>query len=56
MDIPLIGSVGLIVRAKKENLIPHAGPAIERLISVGLYMDPDIIAQVLRAIGEHPIH
>ncbi|MFZ0930894.1 MAG: DUF3368 domain-containing protein [Syntrophobacteraceae bacterium] len=56
MDIPLIGSVGLIARAKRENLIPFAKPAIDKLISVGLYIDPEIIVRVLRAIGEHPVH
>lgn len=56
MDIPLIGSVGLIAWARRENLIPLAEPAIERLISVGLYIDPEIIVQVLKAIGEHPVH
>lgn len=56
MDIPLSGSVGLIAKAKKEDLIPLAKPAIEKLISVGLYIDSEIIAQLLRAMGEDPIH
>ena len=53
IDIPLIGSIGLIARAKRENLIPLAKPAIEKLLSVGLYMDSEIIEEMLRAIGEH---
>ncbi len=53
---PLIGSVCLIARAKRENLIPFAKPAIDKLISVGLYIDPEVIVRVLRAIGEHPVH
>jgi predicted nucleic acid-binding protein len=56
MDIPLIGSVGLIARARRKNLIPFAKPAIEKLISAGLYIDPEIIARVLRAIGEYPVN
>jgi len=56
LDIPLVGSVGLIVRARKENLIPLAKPAIEKLISIGLYIDSEIITQVLRSVGEQPVH
>ena len=53
LNIPLIGSLGLILRARRENLIPLAKPAIERLISVGLYIDPKTIAEVLAIDGEH---
>ncbi len=42
MEVPLIGSLGLILRARRENLIPFAKPAIEKLVSVGLYVDPEI--------------
>jgi predicted nucleic acid-binding protein len=56
LEIPLIGSVGLILRAKRENLIPLARPSIERLISVGLFIDSKTISQVLRAVGELPVH
>ena len=56
MDIPLIVSVGLIARARRQDLIPLAKPAIERLMSVGLYIDPEIIARILTAIDERPRH
>jgi predicted nucleic acid-binding protein len=56
MDIPLIGSIGLIIRAKREKLIPFAKPAVGKLVSAGLRIDPEIISQVLRAIGECFVH
>jgi len=34
----------------------NTSPLIEKLTSVGLYIDSEIIAQVLKAIGEHPVH
>ena len=54
MDIHLIGSIGLIARAKRENLISAAKPALQRLLSVGLYMDSKTLNQLLKALGESP--
>ena len=55
-DIPLIGSLGLIVLAKRDGLIPHAKPAFDRLIDVGLYIDPGVLNRILVAIGESGMH
>lgn len=51
-EIPLIGSLGLIVLAKRRDLLPLAKPAFDRLDSLGFYIDPKIINEVLIAIGE----
>jgi len=51
-DIPLIGSLGLIVLAKGKGLLHLVKPAIDRLIGVGLYIDPEMVARILVAIGE----
>jgi predicted nucleic acid-binding protein len=51
-DIPLIGSLGLIVLAKRKGLINLAKPEIDRLIAVGLHIDPAMITRILVAIGE----
>ena len=56
LDIALVGSLGLILKAKRENLIPLARPLIDRLVSVGLYVDPETRSRVLAAIGEQPAH
>lgn len=53
--IPVIGTLGLVLKAKRKNLIPLVEPAIERLISVGLYIDPKIIVDLLMAVGEYPL-
>jgi len=51
-DIPLIGSLGLILLAKRDGLISHAKPAFVRLMDVGLYIDPGMLTSILVAIGE----
>ena len=51
-EIPLIGSLGLIVLAKRCDLLPLAKPAFDRLDSLGFYIDPKIINEILIAIGE----
>jgi len=51
-DIPLIGSLGLIVLAKRKGLLNIAKPAIEQLVSVGLYIDSAMLTRILIGIGE----
>ncbi len=51
-DIALIGSLGLIVLAKKRGLIDRAKPLIDRLSDVGLYIDRAVLNQILKKIGE----
>ena len=51
-DIPLIGTLGLIVLAKRKGLIALAKPFIERLVAVGLYINSDILDRILIGVGE----
>jgi predicted nucleic acid-binding protein len=53
LNLPLIGSLGLVVKAKKEGLLEFAKPAFEKLVMSGLYLDMDLIKQVLISIGEN---
>lgn len=46
-DISLIGSLGLILSAKRKGLLKLAKPEIERLKAVGLYIDPIMLARIL---------
>jgi predicted nucleic acid-binding protein len=52
LNIPLTGSMGLLVRAKREGLLDAVKPAFDRLIAAGLYIDPELIKKVLCSIGE----
>lgn len=53
LNIPLIGSVGLLVKAKREGLIDRVKPAFDRLVAAGLYIDPKVINSVLTSVGEN---
>ncbi|RKZ78421.1 MAG: hypothetical protein DRR19_26445 [Candidatus Parabeggiatoa sp. nov. 1] len=52
LNIPLIGSLGLVIKAKREGLIEAAKPAIDRLITSGLYIEGQLIKDVLTVVGE----
>ncbi len=52
-DIPLIGSLGLIILAKRKGVIELAKPALDRLIANGLYINPVVLRQILDTIGEN---
>jgi predicted nucleic acid-binding protein len=51
-DIPLIGSIGLIILAKRKGLIDLAKPKIERLKAAGLHIDNTMLDRIYMGIGE----
>ncbi|PJB38541.1 MAG: DUF3368 domain-containing protein [Deltaproteobacteria bacterium CG_4_9_14_3_um_filter_44_9] len=51
-EIPLIGTLGLIVLAKRKGLITLAKPFIARLVAVGLYINSAMINRILVKVGE----
>lgn len=52
LDIPLIGSLGLVVLAKRKGLLNLAKPEFERLKAVGLHIDSAMLTRILTRIGE----
>lgn len=52
MGLRVIGTLGIIGRAKSEGLIKLAGPIIERLREAGLYISDDLVQRLLREVGE----
>lgn len=52
LNIPLIGSLGLALKAKKQGLIENVKPAFDRLAASGLYIDPKLIKTILISVGE----
>lgn len=51
-NIPLRGTVGIILLAKKRNHISKATPLIESLINAGLRCDLKWIKEALELVGE----
>jgi predicted nucleic acid-binding protein len=51
-SVPIIGSLGIILRAKVHGVIPLARPLVNKLKSAGMYVGDELIRQSLAAIGE----
>lgn len=52
LDIPVVGTLGILLAARRKGWIPAAQPVIEQLISEGLYLSPSLVAEALAEIGE----
>ena len=52
MGLAIIGTLGIVVRAKAMGAIHQAGPAIRRLREAGLYVTDELVARLLREVGE----
>jgi predicted nucleic acid-binding protein len=50
--IPVRGTLGLILTAKKRGIIPQARPVLGKLRQSGMYMSDRILNQTLALIGE----
>ena len=48
----VIGTAGILVRAKQEGLIPAVKPLIEALQQANFSLSPELVAEVLRLAGE----
>jgi predicted nucleic acid-binding protein len=52
LDIPVRGTLGLVLAAKKRGVIPKARPIIEDMMSTGLYLSKRILDRALEKVGE----
>ena len=50
--LKIIGTLGLVGRAKRLGLIAEARPHVQALLRAGLYATDEIIEQILREVGE----
>jgi predicted nucleic acid-binding protein len=46
------GTLGVLVRSKKEGLLPRVAPVIEDLRRTTMYLSPELISKVLTEAGE----
>jgi predicted nucleic acid-binding protein len=51
-DLPLIGTLGVILRARKQGVLPAARPLIERLVAAGSFLDRGLVERELARLGE----
>ncbi|MBI2319993.1 MAG: DUF3368 domain-containing protein [Betaproteobacteria bacterium] len=49
---PVVGTLGLLLRAREDRLLPALRPLIERLQATGYFMSNDLIVEILSSLGE----
>lgn len=52
MGLEIIGTLGIIGRAKVMGLIDLAEPVVRRLRETGLYVSDELVQRLLREVGE----
>jgi predicted nucleic acid-binding protein len=52
IGVPVIGTLGLALLARKRDLVPLARPLVEELVRAGLYLSEPVVKSALRLVGE----
>jgi predicted nucleic acid-binding protein len=52
LGVPVIGTFGVIILAKRQSLIAAAEPVIQSVLDAGLYYDDESIRTLLSSVGE----
>ncbi|QYX32262.1 DUF3368 domain-containing protein [Sphaerospermopsis torques-reginae] len=52
LEIPVRGTLGLVLTAKQRGKIPAARPVLNNLRSLGMYLSDRVINQALALVGE----
>ena len=52
LEIPTLGTLGLVLRAKLRGHLKAARPLIEKLLAQGMYLSPKVVNQSLMLVGE----
>jgi len=52
MGLKVVGSLGLLAKAKQLGLVSEVGPFIQRAIDVGIRYHPALVSLVLKELGE----
>jgi len=52
LGVPVFGTLGLILRARRRGRIPSAAALVRDLRGAGLFVDPALIERVLAELGE----
>ena len=52
LGIAVVGSIGLVLRAKQRGVLTRVRPVLEALRRSGLYLSEPVLDQVLASVGE----
>jgi len=51
-DVEVIGSLGVLLLAKAENLLPAIKPSVNAIQAAGIYLSGSLVTEALRLAGE----
>lgn len=52
LGVPVIGTLGLVLKAKTSGEIRAARPVVERLLATGMYLSRPVVDSALALVGE----
>lgn len=52
LGLPVLGTLGLLIRARESGLLPALKPLIESLQGSGYFLSPSLVERVLADLGE----
>jgi predicted nucleic acid-binding protein len=52
LGLLMIGSLGIVLRAKEQGIIPAARSVLQSLVEAGMFAAEDLLERTLAAIGE----
>ncbi len=52
LELPLTGTLGVLLTAKDKGLTPLVAPLIDNLLKEGLYLSDDIVSKAMEMAGE----
>jgi predicted nucleic acid-binding protein len=52
LDLTVTGTVGVLLRAKRDGIINEIRPVLDDLVGQGFYISDDVFREVLRLAGE----
>jgi predicted nucleic acid-binding protein len=53
LGLPVVGTVGLLIRAKRRGLLQAVRPSLDALIASGFFVGPGLYRSALAAVGEN---
>ena len=52
LNIPIRGTLGIVLVAKRRGVIPQARSVIEEMMTAGLYLSRKVVDEALKRVGE----
>ena len=50
--VPIIGTLGVVLRSKERGLLHEARPIVRNLIDAGMFLNEQFAEQALKSVGE----